>query len=124
MNRRRRQKLLEEVNVLELVPVRRAAWVEKEGRVVIERPKPTRRSPAALFEWLGYYMSMRKVRLDERGSETWRLLDGCRSVAEVAGELRERFGAEVEPAEERTGRLVQLFHQEDFVAYPGWDPAE
>jgi hypothetical protein len=114
--------LLEQVNVLDLVPVRRASWVEKDGRVVIERPKPERRSLAALFEWLGFYMSMRKIRLDEPGSEAWRLLDGRRTVHDVVRDLRERFGDEVEPAEERVGRLVQLFHQEDFISYPDWDP--
>ena len=121
MSRRKQEKLLEQVNVLDLAPVRRANWVEKNGRVVIERPKPLRKTPATLFEWLGYHMSMRLIRLDEVGSETWRLLDGHRTVGDVAGSLRRKFGEAVEPAEERVGRLVQLLHRQDFVSYPGWD---
>lgn len=121
MNRRERKQALEQVNVLDLYPERCASWVEKEGRVVIERPKPVRKSPGALFEWLSFYLSMRWIRLDEPGSETWRLLDGSRTVSDVAAALQERFGDEVEPAEERVGHLVRLFHQEDLVTYPGWD---
>ena len=77
-----------------------------------------------MFEWLGYYMSMRKIRLDEPGSTAWRLLDGSRSVHEVVREMRREFGEAVEPAEERVGRLIQLFHQEDFISYPGWEAME
>lgn len=121
MSRRKRQKVLEDVNVFDLVPVRRAAWEEKDGRVVVERPRPDRRSLGAVFEWLGFYMSVPKIRLDEKGSETWKLLDGNRTVSTVVRDMRERFGDEVEPAEERVGRVVQVFHQEDLISYLGWD---
>ena len=38
MSRRRKAKQLEQVNLLDMVPVRLATWSEVKGRVVLERP--------------------------------------------------------------------------------------
>ena len=109
-------------NLLELTPIRTARWSEDAGRVVVEIPVPSRpwRAPLA---WLGYKMSSKRVRLDEVGSLAWSLLDGRRTVGAVAGELRERFGDRVEPAEERLGTLVRSLHRGGLVGYPGHDEA-
>jgi len=119
MNRRRKAKELKQVNLLELTPVRLAPWSEVEGRVVIERPKP--QGAGRFGEMVRYWLAVRRIRLDERGSLVWRLLDGERSVADVARGLREEFGEEVEPAEERAGELVRMLHKDDLLAYPDWD---
>ncbi len=106
-------------NLLELVPVRTAGWREDACRVVIEIPAPSRpwRAPIA---WLSSKMSSKRVRLDEVGSLAWTLLDGRRTVGEVADALRERFGDRVEPAEERLGILLRSLHRGGLVGYPGW----
>lgn len=109
-------------NLLELVPVRVAIWQEVEDRVVVERPRPSMRGLPGVGERLSYFLSMRKIRLDERGSFLWHLVDGERSVAEVAEAMRKRFGEEVEPAEERAGQLIRMLRRERLLAYPGWDP--
>jgi Tfp pilus assembly protein PilN len=119
MRRRRKAKELEQINLLELMPVRLATWSEKEGRVVIERPKPT--GAGRVGEKLRYWLAVRRIRLDERGSLVWLMLDGAKSVAQVADALREEFGEQVEPAEDRAGQLIRMLHKEDLVAYPGWD---
>ena len=102
---------------MELTPIRLAPWKEVEDRVVIERPK----SKGSLHNWLRYWLAIRRIRLDDRGSFVWRLFDGDKTVAELAEALRQEFGEQVEPAEERTGRLVRMLHSEDLLAYPGWD---
>lgn len=119
MRRRRKTKALEQINLLELMPVRLASWDEVDGRVVIERFKPT--GPGRVREKLRYWLAVRRIRLDERGSLIWRLLDGTKSVADVAEALRLRFGEQVEPAEDRAGQLIRMLHKEDLLAYPGWD---
>ena len=110
----------EGTNLLELVPTRTAAWSEDDGRVVVEMPVPSRpwREPIA---WLSSKMSSKRVRLDEVGSFAWTLLDGRRTVAEVAAALRERFGDRVEPAEERLGSLLLMLHRGRLVGYAGYD---
>lgn len=104
---------------MDLAPVRLASWKEVGGRVVIERPKPT--GSGRFHDKLRYWLAVRRIRLDVRGSQTWRLLDGRNSVAEIAVALRQEYGAEVEPAEERVGQLIRMLHDEDLLAYPGWD---
>lgn len=123
MRRRRRAQALEKINLLELVPNRLAAWQEADGRVVIERPKPGGSGWRGFVEWLRYRLAVRRIRLDERGSRAWQLLDGSRTVGEVADALRQEFGEVVEPAEERVGHLVRMLHKEELLAYPGWDDA-
>lgn len=112
---------LESVNLLELRPVRTAQWEEVEDQVVIQRPKPRGRGLRSVGEWLGFWMSVPRIRLDPRGSFVWLRLDGKRSVQQVADDMRTEFGDEVEPAEERTGLLVRQLRSQEMVAYPEWD---
>lgn len=116
------QEALASENLLEMVPQRVAGWEEVEGRVVVERPRPSQRGLRGVGERLSYSLSMRKIRLDERGSFLWHLIDGERSVAEVAEGMRGQFGEGVEPAEERVGQLIRMLRRERLLAYPGWDP--
>lgn len=125
MRKKRREKELEEVNVLELAPRRLAEWEEEEGgRVVVLRPSPGTRGLRGLVDRILHQLSARRIRLDEVGSFVWLRLDGERTVGRVAELLRGKFGARVEPAEERLGRLVQLMRREGFLAYPEWDEGE
>jgi len=117
-----REEALAGENLLEMVPQRVADWEEVEDRVVVERPRPSKQGLPGVGERLSYFLSMRKIRLDERGSFLWHLIDGERSVAEVVEAMRSEFGEEVEPAEERVGQLIRLLRRECLLAYPGWDP--
>ena len=103
-------------NLLDLAPVRVAEWREDQGRIVVDRPAPDSpwRAPLA---WLSYKMSTKRVRLDEVGSFTWRLLDGRHTVAEIAAALRTEFGERVEPAEERLGEMVRILQRGELVEY-------
>lgn len=96
-------------------------WQEEEGRTILTRPKPTGTYRWKLRPWLTYFLSTPRIRLDERSSRVWHLLDGQRSVAEIAEELRLEFGNDVEPAEERTCELIRALHIQEVVAYPGID---
>ena len=71
---------LEDVNILEVTPVRLADWQERVDRVVVERPKPTRTGLVRLIDSLLYMLSARRIRLDPVGSYAWLHLDGTRSV--------------------------------------------
>ncbi len=117
-----REEALAGENLLEMVPQRVADWEEVEDRVVVERPRPSKQGLPGVGERLSYFLSMRKIRLDERGSFLWHLIDGERSVAEVVEAMRSEFGEEVEPAEERVGQLIRLLRREYLLAYAGWDP--
>ena len=118
----KRRATLEGINLLDLKPVRLADWEEKEGRVVLIRPAPSSRGLRKLLDSVTGWMSPQKVRLDAVGSAGWRLLDGAHTTAEVAAVLREQFGEEIEPVEERLGEFIRMLRYQGFLAYPDWDP--
>jgi hypothetical protein len=120
-SRSARDEALASENLLEMTPLRVASWREVSERVVVERPRPSGGGWGELGDWLSYFLSMRKIRLDERGSFLWQLVDGRRSVAELVEAMRGKFGEGVEPAEERVGHLIRLLRRERLLAYPGWD---
>jgi hypothetical protein len=108
-------------NLLEMAPVRLARWHEIRGRVILWRPGPRGWGLRGLRDRLVRFLKANRIRLDEVGSHAWLHLDGQRTVAEVASELRHHFGDRAEPAEERLGQLVRVLRKERFLAYPGWD---
>ena len=112
---------LEETNLLELTPVRLAAWREIDGRVVLERPRPRGQGVRGWLERVSNRLAPQRLRLDDLGAFAWARLDGRATVAELAGAIRERFGADAEPVEERLGQYVRMLRREGLLAYPGWD---
>jgi hypothetical protein len=118
-----KRKDMEDVNLLEVVPVRVAeAERAEDGRVVILRPLPTGTWPRRWLDRLLYEMSTKRIRLDVLGSAAWYAMDGKRTVGEVAQVLRAEFGEEADEAEERLSRLVTAFRSQEFVAFRGIDP--
>jgi hypothetical protein len=121
MKRRQMEKMLREVNVLEIKPIRAAGAEERDGRMVVHRPKPTSRGLRRLLDGFLHAMSASRIRLDDLGSFSWERMDGTRTVQEIAEELRAEFGDEADQAEERLARLVRWLRQEELVRYVGWD---
>jgi hypothetical protein len=114
---RRRPDPLEQVNVLDLVPLRAAEFEEKEGHIVLIRPRPATSGFRGIVDRLLHELSARRIRLDELGSFVWRHIDGQQTAAEIASLMRSEFGDAAEPVEERVGKLVQVMYREDFVKY-------
>jgi hypothetical protein len=121
MSVRGRQDELEEVNLLDLTPVRVAEWEEVDGRVVLARPTKWRGGLKGVLDRFFYLLSARKIRLDDIGSFAWQQIDGEQTVAQIAEKLRDEFGERVEPAEGRLGHMVRVLRREGLVTYPGWD---
>ena len=108
---------LEDINLLELAPVRTADWKEVGGRVVLDRPQPTATGLDGLWKKLLFQMGPRRIRLDALGTYAWKRFDGKPTVQEVASELREQFGESSEPAEERLGRFVRHLRRGGLLQY-------
>lgn len=112
---------LEEVNLLDLAPVRIAPWEDTSEGVVLIRSPPARRGLWTPLEWITYWMAPRRIKLDQVGSFSWKKLDGSSTVGEIATALRSHFGGDAEPAEDRLGRFVRLLRREQLIAFPGYD---
>lgn len=109
------------LNVVEVAPFRVAHWeATADGRAVLIRPRP-RRGPGAVRRWERYLLGARRIRLDEVGTAVWELLDGRRTVGDVAAAIRARFGGRAEPAEERVGHLIRILRREGLAGYRGVD---
>jgi hypothetical protein len=104
-------------NFLDFVPLRCiGSECGGDGRTTLLRPKFDR---GLLGRWVQPHLSkpFYKVHLDEIGSCVWELVDGTRTVGEIAGELERQFGERVKPAHERVclflrelekGRMIRL----------------
>lgn len=102
------------MDLLEIAPLRLAAWEERDDVVVVTRPRR-----AGVKAWLQRLLAPPRMRLDDRGSFVWRRLDGTTTVAAVIDEMRAEIGGE--DLEQRVGHFVRALRAEGLVAYPGWD---
>ena len=116
---RRNRSSLATMNLLELVPERSAPWIERDGRVVIDRPPASGTGVRRAVRGLRHWLSPARARLDALGSFTWMQLDGKATVADVCEQVRTEFGEEAEPVEERVGAFIRQLHEQSFVSYPG-----
>ncbi|MDD6810399.1 MAG: PqqD family protein [Lachnospiraceae bacterium] len=73
------------------------------------------------YNWLAQKLFKRPrishIKLDEYGSFVWQQMDGRRTVYEISGLVKEKFGKDAEPV---INRLVQYFHilyQNKFIGY-------
>ncbi|MEJ2082280.1 MAG: PqqD family protein [Acidobacteriota bacterium] len=86
-------------------PVRRLEWHEEDQRVIVLRPRlgesKIGRKLARMLGFPDY-----RIRLDEIGTVVWKWCDGESTAAEIAGKMKERFGAKVEPAQERLQTFI------------------
>jgi hypothetical protein len=103
--------------MLAMVPVRAVPFEEAEGRVTLLRPKFV--SP--WLRWLQNFLSkpVFRVKLDEKGSFLWLQMDGTRTSAEVIARLRERFGEQAEPAEQRSLTFLYQMMEGRFLDLTG-----
>lgn len=60
-----------------------------------------------------------RIDLDEQGSFVWRMIDGRRSVGEIAGLVGERFGAAAEPLYDRLTEYMSILYNNGFIVYRG-----
>jgi len=110
-----RKRAQSEMNLMELVPLRRLGHINLEGELVaLEVPRfksawaqrlflPRRRKPNV------------QVKLDAIGSFVWGRCDGNRSVGQIAEDLVERFGDEVRPAAERLSAFILHLKRQGFI---------
>lgn len=103
-------------NYLELTPVRLVQSNEEGDVVILLEPKFKKAwlkklvSPLKKSEFI-------KVKLDEFGSNTWKLIDGKKKVHEIAIELKNIFGEKIEPAELRLTKFLSSLMNNDYITF-------
>jgi len=110
------------VDLLELTPVRRVPWIEREdGRVVIDRPRPPIDGLRGFFRRAAWILAPRRIRLDEIGSFAWRRLDGATKVRALAVVIRDAFPDSCDQLEERLGAYLRAMRRLRLISFPEWD---
>ena len=82
------------------VVIPQAEWFEEDGLVVVRAARFERRPGKALVSALKRDPEY-NLRLDEFGSFVWKLIDGERTVGDIAGATVEEMGAEEVTAQQR-----------------------
>jgi len=105
------------INLLDLIPVRNIKWEKKEdGLIVLLKPKFG-------LAFLKKYVLPRlkkpyfKIKLDPVGSFIWEHCDGSLRVKEVAKNLKDKFGEEVEPLYDRLALFLQSLEKNHLIFY-------
>lgn len=111
MKKKKQQK-----NYLDLIPERASglAWTQDDDSLVVLEVENT-----GAFNRLAQKFFKRpkvtKVHMERFGSFIWPLIDGERTVAELADLLKERFGEEAEPLYPRVAKYMQIMESYHFI---------
>ena len=115
--RRRRVDPLEGVNLLHVHPIREAEWHDEDDTVVLQRIPPREKGLSGIGARVDHWLGTPRLKLDATGSFAWRRFDGTTTVGDVVTEVRETFGSDAEPVEQRLGAFVRLLRRERLVSY-------
>lgn len=110
------KKKKEQKNYLDLIPERapELSWSEdEEGLIVlnVENTGVFNRIAQRIFKRPKYT----KVHMEKYGSFLWPLIDGERTVMELADLQKEEFGDEVEPVYPRVVKYMQIMESYHFI---------
>ena len=113
-----KKKKQQQVNYLDLIPERAAelTWREDEEGLIILEVENTgvfNRVAQKLFKRSKYT----KVHMEKYGSFLWPLIDGERTVMELADMQKAQFGEEVEPLYPRVAKYMQIMESYHFIKF-------
>lgn len=114
----RRRKEEPQINYLDLIPERfpEIRWsTDFKKRVVLEIEN------TGLFNRIAQKVFGKprytKVHLDAQGTHLWPLIDGKKTVMELAALQKERFGEEAEPLYSRIVKYFQILESYQFIRF-------
>lgn len=117
LSRKERIKILRGANYLELTPFRvYKEEIDEHGLVTVLVPKFTNR---LLVKFLMPRLKSThfKIKLDEIGSETWKQIDGKKTVGQIAEVLSGTFGQKIEPVHDRLTRFFTRMYTEGYISF-------
>lgn len=107
-----------QINYLDLIPERSSQlrWHEDiRGKIVLEVENK------GVFNTIAQKLFHRprytKIHLDENGTFIWPLIDGKKTVADIAALVKEQFGEKAEPLYPRIVKYFQIMESYHFVSF-------
>jgi len=104
-------------NYLDYIPVisEKNTWSEEDGVVTIHMVH--RGFYAAIAQKFFHRPRVSHIALDEMGSFIFPLIDGKRTVEDIAQLVKERFGEAAEPLYDRLVQYMRILHNNGFIRY-------
>lgn len=108
-------------NYLDYIPVisEKNTWSEEDGKVTVHMVH--RGFYAGIAQKFFHRPRVSHIDLDKTGSFVFPLIDGQRSVGDLALLVKEEFGADAEPLYERLIRYMQILRNNGFIYFKGRD---
>ena len=116
-NKKSKKEVLD-INYLDLIPVRteELQWfTDRRDRIVLKVEN------TGLFNKIAQKVFSKpqftKVHLDQQGTFIWPLIDGERTVADIAALVRDEFGEAAEPLYPRIVKYFQIVESYHFIKF-------
>ena len=108
-------------NYLDYIPVisEKNTWSEENGTVTIHMVH--RGFYAAIAQKFFKRPRVSHIALDEMGSFIFPLIDGMRTVGDIAELVKAEFGEAAEPLYDRLVQYMKILHNNGFIRYAGKD---
>lgn len=108
-------------NYLDYIPVisQKNTWSEENGKVTVHMVH--RGFYAGIAQRFFRRPRVSHIELDKTGSFVFPLIDGQRSVGDIALLVKEEFGDAAEPLYERLIRYMQILRNNGFIYFKGKD---
>ncbi len=102
-------------NILELKPVQAVQWEMKENDSVVLLVPKFHNPVLVRFLLPRLRRPYFNVRLDEHGSFIWLRCNGSKTILEIAGEMREKYGESFDPDYSRITKFIRQMIKHEFV---------
>lgn len=108
-------------NYLDYIPVisNKNTWSEESGIVTVHMVH--RGFYASIAQKVFHRPRVSHIALDEQGSFIFPLIDGKRTVGDIALLVKEKFGDKAEPLYDRLVQYMQILRNNGFIYYHGKD---
>jgi len=112
-----RKKILQNVNTLDLTPVKiQTDEVDNENLVTIIYPK-FKNEFAKKFIGAKLKSADFKIQLEKFGSAVWMNMDGNKKVQEIIQTVSSEFGDEIQPAVERVSKFIFQLYEQKLISF-------
>lgn len=112
-----RKKILKSVNTLDLTPIKLyAEEIGNDELVTVIIPK-FKNKFAVKFVSPNLKSDHFKIKLDKFGSAVWENMNGKKNVEQIINHLKQKFGDEIQEAEERTTKYMFQLYEQGFISF-------
>lgn len=100
-------------NILDCVPVKNEKLKTGDSVIICERKGVLN----LILKSLLNVPTETKIELDEKAETVWSLIDGEKTVFEIAGLFKEKYGEDCEPLYERLVMFMKTLSQSGFIKW-------